>query len=180
MGHIVPWNYPILEMCKMIAPCIAAGCTSVYKTNEWTPLSVCKMVTLVEAAGWPAGMVALQLILLVPVLVLMLALVRVWVRVRVWVLVLVRVLMRVWLTGGCCLFLDFFFESASAPPQQPTTTSTPTTTKGLLNVVHGGVPVGEMITKHQNVSKIVFTGSVRAGRAIQIAAANSNLKPVCL
>lgn len=116
MGHIVPWNYPILEMCKMIAPCIAAGCTSVYKTNEWTPLSVCKMVTLVEAAGWPAGMVALQLILLVPVLVpvlvLVLVLVRVrvrvrvqvqvrvqvlvLVRVRVWVQVRVRVLMRVW------------------------------------------------------------------------------------
>jgi hypothetical protein len=35
-------------MIKMIAPCIAAGCTSVYKTNEWTPLSVCKMLTLLE------------------------------------------------------------------------------------------------------------------------------------
>lgn len=35
VGHIVPWNYPVLEMIKMIAPCIAAGCTSVYKTNEW-------------------------------------------------------------------------------------------------------------------------------------------------
>jgi len=35
VGHIVPWNYPVLEMVKMIAPCIAAGCTSVYKTSEW-------------------------------------------------------------------------------------------------------------------------------------------------
>lgn len=75
------------------------------------------------------------------------------------------------------LGLFFFFESDPQPTSQPTPT---TTTKGLLNVVHGGVPVGEMITKHQNVSKVVFTGSVRAGRAIQIAAANSNLKPVCL
>ena len=25
VGHIVPWNYPVLEMVKMIAPCIAAG-----------------------------------------------------------------------------------------------------------------------------------------------------------
>ena len=31
--HIVPWNYPILEMCKMIAPCIAAGCTSVRRLS---------------------------------------------------------------------------------------------------------------------------------------------------
>jgi uncharacterized RmlC-like cupin family protein len=49
----------------------------------------------------------------------------------------------------------------------------------VLNVVHGGVPVGEMLSRHHGVNKIVFTGSVRAGRAIQIAAASSNLKPGC-
>jgi aldehyde dehydrogenase (NAD+) len=145
----------VLEMCKMIGPAIAAGCTSIYKTNEWTPLSVCTMVTLIEAAKWPAG---------------------------------------------------------------------------LVNVLHGGVPLGKLISSHMGIRKIVFTGSVRAGlsfsyyllpgdrihqscqlfgdsvdgprtysaligsmcthshedkpcstgKEIQIACANSNLKPVCL
>ena len=51
---------------------------------------------------------------------------------------------------------------------------------GLVNVVHGGVPLGKAMSSHMRIRKIVFTGSVRAGREIQIACASSNLKPVCL
>ena len=105
VGHLVPWNYPIVELAKYIAPCLAAGAVSVYKTNEWTPLTVIRTMELFAQAGFPPG---------------------------------------------------------------------------VLNVVHGGVGVGEMITRHMDVDKVVFTGSVRAGRAIAIAAAESNLKATCL
>ena len=37
-----------------------------------------------------------------------------------------------------------------------------------------------MISGHMGINKIVFTGSVRAGKEIQMEAARSNLKPVCL
>jgi acyl-CoA reductase-like NAD-dependent aldehyde dehydrogenase len=105
VGHLVPWNYPIVELAKYIAPCLAAGAVSVYKTNEWTPLTVIKTMELFAQAGFPPG---------------------------------------------------------------------------VVNVVHGGVDVGEMITRHMRIDKVIFTGSVRAGRQISIAAAESNLKQVCL
>eukprot|EP00039_Didymoeca_costata_P006732 m.92891 g.92891 ORF g.92891 m.92891 type:complete len:491 (-) comp13369_c0_seq1:109-1581(-) len=105
VGHLVPWNYPIVELAKYIAPCLMAGAVSVYKTNEYTPLTVLKTMELFDQVGFPPG---------------------------------------------------------------------------VLNVIHGGVSVGEMITRHMDIQKVIFTGSVRAGRAIRIAAAESNLKDVCL
>lgn len=50
-GAIVPWNYPVVEMAKIVGPCLAAGCTLIYKTNEYTPLNVLRCMELLEEAG---------------------------------------------------------------------------------------------------------------------------------
>jgi len=53
--------------------------------------------------------------------------------------------------------------------------------KGVLNIISGfGRPAGEALSKHMDIRKISFTGSVIAGRAIKKAAAESNLKKVTL
>src|SRR5437762_13445890 len=39
VGQIIPWNYPILMAAWKLAPALAAGCTTVLKPAEQTPLS---------------------------------------------------------------------------------------------------------------------------------------------
>jgi betaine-aldehyde dehydrogenase len=53
-GQITPWNYPLMMAIWKIGPAFAAGCTSVLKPAENTPLSTIK---LAELAGeiFPAG-----------------------------------------------------------------------------------------------------------------------------
>ena len=38
-GQIIPWNYPLLMAAWKVAPALAAGCTSVLKPSELTPLT---------------------------------------------------------------------------------------------------------------------------------------------
>lgn len=53
--------------------------------------------------------------------------------------------------------------------------------KGVINILSGkGLPCGDALARHMDVRKISITGSVRAGRAIKIAAAESNMKKVSL
>ncbi len=48
---------------------------------------------------------------------------------------------------------------------------------GVVNVLHGhGLPSGDAISRHMRIRALSFTGSVRTGRAIQKAAADSNFK----
>lgn len=48
---------------------------------------------------------------------------------------------------------------------------------GVINILHGhGLPCGEAISSHMGIRALSFTGSVRTGRAIQKAAAESNFK----
>ena len=52
---------------------------------------------------------------------------------------------------------------------------------GVLNILSGfGQPCGEALASHPKVRKISFTGSVRGGRAVKLAAAQSNMKHVTL
>ncbi|KAJ4509656.1 hypothetical protein HRR83_007029 [Exophiala dermatitidis] len=51
---------------------------------------------------------------------------------------------------------------------------------GVINVVTGAGPVGALLASHMEIAKIAFTGSAAGGRAVQIAAAKSNLKHVSL
>lgn len=51
---------------------------------------------------------------------------------------------------------------------------------GVINMLTGDGKVGALLASHMDIAKIAFTGSAAAGRAVQVAAAKSNLKRVTL
>ncbi len=54
---IMPWNSPLPLTSLKLAPALAAGCTVVLKPSEFTSASLLEFVKLVEAAGFPKGVV---------------------------------------------------------------------------------------------------------------------------
>jgi succinate-semialdehyde dehydrogenase/glutarate-semialdehyde dehydrogenase len=52
---ITPWNFPIAMITRKVAPALAAGCTSVVKPAEATPLCALALAELALRAGIPAG-----------------------------------------------------------------------------------------------------------------------------
>jgi len=52
---ITPWNYPILMASQKIAPALAAGCTTILKPAEQTPLTAIELARILEEAGAPPG-----------------------------------------------------------------------------------------------------------------------------
>jgi acyl-CoA reductase-like NAD-dependent aldehyde dehydrogenase len=54
-GQIVPWNFPLLMACWKVAPALAAGCTTVLKPAEQTPLTALRLGELALEAGIPPG-----------------------------------------------------------------------------------------------------------------------------
>jgi len=54
---ITPWNFPLAMATRKIAPAIAAGCTSIIKPAELTPLTTLYFAKLLEDAGLPKGVV---------------------------------------------------------------------------------------------------------------------------
>ena len=56
-GQIVPWNYPLLMATWKMAPAICAGCTTVLKPAEQTPLSLLALASSFTDAGLPPGVV---------------------------------------------------------------------------------------------------------------------------
>ena len=55
VGLVTPWNFPIAIRIWKIAPAIVAGCTSVFKPAEDTPLLATLLVQAFEEAGLPPG-----------------------------------------------------------------------------------------------------------------------------
>ncbi len=55
VGMIVPWNFPLVTSAWKIAPALAAGCTVVLKTSEYTPLIELAYGDIAHAIGLPAG-----------------------------------------------------------------------------------------------------------------------------
>jgi betaine-aldehyde dehydrogenase len=55
VGMIVPWNFPLVTSAWKIAPALAAGCTVVLKTSEYTPLIELAYGDIAQAIGVPAG-----------------------------------------------------------------------------------------------------------------------------
>src|SRR5437762_7785518 len=55
VGAIVPWNFPITLMGTNVGPALAAGCTVVVKPASTTPLSILRIVELLNQAGFPKG-----------------------------------------------------------------------------------------------------------------------------
>ncbi|WP_345943795.1 aldehyde dehydrogenase family protein [Streptomyces sp. SID3212] len=52
---ITPWNSPLLQAGRKIAPALAAGNTFVVKPGELTPLTTVDLIDLLAEAGLPAG-----------------------------------------------------------------------------------------------------------------------------
>ncbi|MEU5884118.1 aldehyde dehydrogenase family protein [Spirillospora sp. NPDC047279] len=61
VGLIFPWNGPIFNACAKLAPALAAGCSSVVKPAEETPLSAIVLERILAEAGVPDGVVNLVL-----------------------------------------------------------------------------------------------------------------------
>ena len=55
VGQIIPWNFPLLMLAWKVAPALAAGCTSVLKPAEFTPLTALLFAQLAAEAGLPPG-----------------------------------------------------------------------------------------------------------------------------
>ena len=51
---------------------------------------------------------------------------------------------------------------------------------GVFQVLTGDGSTGALLAKHMKIAKVSFTGSIASGKAVQTAAANSNLKRVTL
>ncbi|MBC2778605.1 aldehyde dehydrogenase family protein [Parasphingopyxis marina] len=56
-AQIVPWNFPLLMACLKIAPALAAGCTVILKPAEQTSLTALLLADMVQAAGFPPGVI---------------------------------------------------------------------------------------------------------------------------
>ena len=56
-AHIVPWNYPLGMVARSVAPALAAGCTTVIKPAEQSPLTALAFAELCQKAGFPDGVV---------------------------------------------------------------------------------------------------------------------------
>ena len=56
-GQIIPWNFPLLMATWKVAPALAAGCTTVLKPAEQTPLTALRLGELALEAGIPPGVV---------------------------------------------------------------------------------------------------------------------------
>lgn len=55
VGMIVPWNFPTVTSAWKIAPALAAGCTIVLKTSEFTPLAELVYADIALETELPAG-----------------------------------------------------------------------------------------------------------------------------
>jgi betaine-aldehyde dehydrogenase len=56
-GQIIPWNYPLLMAAWKLAPAICAGCTTVLKPAEQTPLTILELASSLAEIGLPPGVV---------------------------------------------------------------------------------------------------------------------------
>ena len=54
---ITPWNFPMAMGTRKVAPAIAAGCTSVIKPAQQTPLSMLAFIDILREVGVPSGVV---------------------------------------------------------------------------------------------------------------------------
>lgn len=54
-AQIVPWNFPLLMSAWKVGPALAAGCVSILKPAEQTPLSALRLGEIGLEAGLPPG-----------------------------------------------------------------------------------------------------------------------------
>lgn len=55
VGAITPWNFPLAMITRKVAAALAAGCATVIKPSELTPLTALAAAELASQAGIPPG-----------------------------------------------------------------------------------------------------------------------------
>lgn len=55
---IIPWNFPLLTAAWKLGPALAAGCATILKPSEYTPLSALALAALIEKTNIPRGAVS--------------------------------------------------------------------------------------------------------------------------
>ncbi len=55
VGLVLPWNFPLLMAAWKLAPALAAGCSTIVKPAEQTPLTAIRLAQLAQEAGVPDG-----------------------------------------------------------------------------------------------------------------------------
>lgn len=55
VGALTPWNYPLGQITKKLAPAFLTGCTMVLKPSQKTPLIAYILTEAIEKAGFPKG-----------------------------------------------------------------------------------------------------------------------------
>lgn len=58
VAAVVPWNAQMFLTATKLGPALAAGCTVILKASEQAPAPMLEFARLVEAAGFPAGVVS--------------------------------------------------------------------------------------------------------------------------
>lgn len=56
---ITPWNFPLAMATRKLGPALAAGCTTIVKPAELTPLTMAAFIRILEEVGVPSGVVNL-------------------------------------------------------------------------------------------------------------------------
>src|SRR5882672_7231052 len=59
VGMITPWNFPLTQTARKVAPALAAGCTIVIKPASYTPAATYELVRLINQTGLPKGVLNL-------------------------------------------------------------------------------------------------------------------------
>lgn len=54
-AHIVPWNFPLVQVARGVAPALAAGNTAIVKPAEQTPMTALLLANILTGAGLPKG-----------------------------------------------------------------------------------------------------------------------------
>jgi betaine-aldehyde dehydrogenase len=59
VGMITPWNFPLTQTARKVAPALAVGCTLVVKPASYTPAATWELVRLIQQTGLPRGVINL-------------------------------------------------------------------------------------------------------------------------
>ena len=59
VGMITPWNFPLTQTARKVAPALAAGCTIVIKPASYTPAATYELVKLIQQTSMPRGVLNL-------------------------------------------------------------------------------------------------------------------------
>ena len=57
VGMIVPWNFPLTQAARKLAPALGVGCTAVVKPSPYTCASTFELVRYLVEAGAPPGVI---------------------------------------------------------------------------------------------------------------------------